>query len=99
MHISPSLRQPRKHTKQRSDSYLLFIKVGIGGILLVLLYSKKRYPEETRGGGCFNPPPLGLRGLKKLKMRNLASVFLDRDSEILRIISDEKITQKHLQIE
>ena len=57
MHISPSLRQPRKHTKQRFDSYLLFIKVGIGGILLVLLYSKKSYPEETRGGGLLQSPP------------------------------------------
>ena len=76
MHISPSLRQPRKHTKQRSDSYLLFIKVGIGGILLVLLYSKKRYPEETRGGGCFNPPPpLGPAGVKKIENEKLGISF------------------------
>ena len=38
-------------------SCLLFIKVGIGKILLVLLSSKKRYAEKTRGGGCSNPPP------------------------------------------
>ena len=32
-------------------SYLLFIKVRIGKILLVLLISKKSYPEKTQGGG------------------------------------------------